>query len=263
MDVARGYASRGYPISLIIIDYFSWAPGPLGDETLPSECWPDPAGMVEELKAMGVEVMLSPYFHEVTEGSKYYATAAKEGYLALNAAKQPAKVAYSSGFLYDVYQEEARQYAWSAVAQGYLQPYNLHHWWLDCDEPCGDEQGISELLYRNGTWPASFVGAAFPHMVDRSVHRCIVHHAMIGLCGAAMYIVVHLKVRASVRVAQDGVGGNNQGQPVPQQRHAWPLCLGGLSALRGRGLVWGHELQFRELESTVPGRAEPCDVRDP
>ena len=24
MDVARGYISRGYPISLIIIDYFSW-----------------------------------------------------------------------------------------------------------------------------------------------------------------------------------------------------------------------------------------------
>ena len=64
LDVARGYASRGYPISLIVIDYFSWAPGPLGDETLPAQCWPDPAGMVRELKAMGVEVMLSPYVEE-------------------------------------------------------------------------------------------------------------------------------------------------------------------------------------------------------
>eukprot|EP01048_Picozoa_sp_COSAG05_P008500 COSAG05_NODE_649_length_8102_cov_157.470823_11_plen_66_part_00 len=39
MDVVRGHLDRGYPISLIIIDYFSWAPSPLGDETLPAECW--------------------------------------------------------------------------------------------------------------------------------------------------------------------------------------------------------------------------------
>lgn len=92
MDVARGYTQRGYPIALMIIDvsghrghrlwclciglprlrppsmrtlgalhssfplrpsqYFSWAPGPLGDETLPAECWPDPEGMVAELKQM-------------------------------------------------------------------------------------------------------------------------------------------------------------------------------------------------------------------
>lgn len=169
MDVARGYSSRGYPISLIIIDYFSWAPGPLGDERLPSQCWPDPAGMVAELKAMGVEVMLSPYFHEVTEDSKRYPLAAKKGYLALDpSTKQPAKVAYSSGYIYDLFQEEARQYAWSAVEQGYIQPYKLHHWWLDCDEPCGGD-GISELLYNNGSWPASFVGAAYPHMVDKMV----------------------------------------------------------------------------------------------
>jgi hypothetical protein len=33
---------------------------PLGDETLPAACWPDPKGMVDELKQMGVELMISP-----------------------------------------------------------------------------------------------------------------------------------------------------------------------------------------------------------
>ena len=79
MDIARGHAQRGYPISLLIIDYFSWAPGPLGDETLPAECWPDPAAMVSELKQMGVELMLSPYFHSVTGASKNYAQADELG----------------------------------------------------------------------------------------------------------------------------------------------------------------------------------------
>lgn len=26
-----------------------------------------------------------------------------------------------------------------------------------------------DLLYNNGTWPASFVGAAYPHMLDQMV----------------------------------------------------------------------------------------------
>lgn len=60
LDVVRGYIQRGYPISLIIIDYFNWNPDPLGDETLPAQCWPDPQGMVNELKQLGVELMISP-----------------------------------------------------------------------------------------------------------------------------------------------------------------------------------------------------------
>ena len=60
MDVADGYISRGYPISLIIIDYYNWAPSPLGDETLPKACWPDPKAMVDSLKEKGVELMISP-----------------------------------------------------------------------------------------------------------------------------------------------------------------------------------------------------------
>jgi alpha-D-xyloside xylohydrolase len=167
IDVARGYIDRGYPISLIIIDYFNWNPNPLGDETLPAACWPDPKGMVDELKQMGVELMISPYFHSLTEQSKYYAKALSEGFIVTNATGQPAKVAFADAYLYDLYNPAARAYAWEAVEAGYIAPYGLHHWWLDCDEPCGGD--MTSLAYNNGTWPASFVGAAYPHMVDQMV----------------------------------------------------------------------------------------------
>lgn len=72
---------------------------------------------------------------------------------------------YDKAFLYDVFNPAARAYAWDAVDAGYIKPYGLHHFWLDCDEPCGGD--MSNLLYRNGTWPASFVGAAYPHFVDK------------------------------------------------------------------------------------------------
>jgi hypothetical protein len=29
------------------------------------------------------------------------------------------------------------EYAWEKVAAGYVKPYGIRHWWLDCDEPCG------------------------------------------------------------------------------------------------------------------------------
>jgi alpha-D-xyloside xylohydrolase len=73
MDVVQGYVDREIPISLIIIDFFSWndptAPkdrqNTLGDETLPASCWPDPKQMVQRLKELGVELMVSPYSHSV------------------------------------------------------------------------------------------------------------------------------------------------------------------------------------------------------
>jgi alpha-D-xyloside xylohydrolase len=54
LTVAEAHASRGVPISVLVIDYFNWAgPGPerfgstpLGNDNLPEECWPSPAAMV-------------------------------------------------------------------------------------------------------------------------------------------------------------------------------------------------------------------------
>jgi alpha-D-xyloside xylohydrolase len=54
LAVAEAHLSHGLPISCLVIDYFNWAgPGPerfgstpLGNDNLPEQCWPDPAGMV-------------------------------------------------------------------------------------------------------------------------------------------------------------------------------------------------------------------------
>ena len=102
--------------------------------------------MVAELKELGVEVMISPYFHSVAEQSKYYKAAAQKGFLVLGPDGKPANVAFGDAFLYDLYQPEARAFAFSAVQQGYITPFDLHHWWLDCDEPCGVRQGGTHML---------------------------------------------------------------------------------------------------------------------
>ena len=48
LEVARGYVSRGLPISMIVIDWFHWKE--MGDWQLNPECWPEPQAMVDELR---------------------------------------------------------------------------------------------------------------------------------------------------------------------------------------------------------------------
>jgi hypothetical protein len=51
------------------LSFFSWVDpslpqgeqSTLGDEILPKTCWPDAKGMVDQLKKLGVELMISPY----------------------------------------------------------------------------------------------------------------------------------------------------------------------------------------------------------
>ena len=63
------------------------------------------------------------------------------------------------------------------MQKGYVDQYGLHHWWLDCDEPCGGTNNGSyatDWLYHNGAgaaWPAAFVGSAYPQMLDIAVYE--------------------------------------------------------------------------------------------
>jgi len=179
LDVVHGYLDRGVNLSLIVIDFYSWndpdggqASNTLGDETLPKTCWPDPKGMVDELKALGVELMVSPYSHSVAKTSTKYAAAETRGLLATDADGNAA-LGYAGGYVYDLFTQQARDYAWGNMQAGYVEQYGLHHWWLDCNEPCGGTNNGSfanNWLYNNGTWPAAFVGAAYPAMVDRMIY---------------------------------------------------------------------------------------------
>ena len=141
--------------------------------------------MVETLREQGVELMISPYFHMVTNISRNFADALARGLLVRNGTDPelgPARDQEFSGpkgllhdgdvdaFIYDVFTAESREYAWQKVAEGYVKPYGIKHWWLDCDEPCGLAKG-DILVYNNGHWPASFVGAAYPHMLARMVYE--------------------------------------------------------------------------------------------
>ena len=57
LEVAREYKRRNLPIDLIVIDFFHWPKQ--GEWKFDPVYWPDPDAMVRELKAMGIELMVS------------------------------------------------------------------------------------------------------------------------------------------------------------------------------------------------------------
>ena len=54
LDIAYGYASRDIPVSILVIDYFSW--DTIGNEVLDPKCWPDPKTMTKEVLDLGMKV---------------------------------------------------------------------------------------------------------------------------------------------------------------------------------------------------------------
>ena len=89
MDVARGYKQRKLPISMIVIDWFYWKN--MGDWALNEACWPDPQGMVDELRAMGIELMVTVWpfvgmpYPNGTATSVNWGEFSSAGYLVKNA----------------------------------------------------------------------------------------------------------------------------------------------------------------------------------
>jgi len=142
LDVARGFKSRGLPLSVVVIDYLSWPT--LGDDYLTPACWPNPEAMFSELRAMGVETVVSFYPYQ-NVGSKNYDTLVP----ALSAVDTTGATNAFNGCLggqtlYDAFNPTARSTTFDLWTAGYGR-YNVSWAWHDCDEPGRD-------MSRNGRW---------------------------------------------------------------------------------------------------------------
>eukprot|EP01079_Euglenida_sp_SAG-EU17-18_P001938 gene1938-2982_t len=137
LAVAHGYKSRGLPISMIVIDWFHWVN--MGDWGLNPACWPDPQGMVDELKSLGIELMVttwpfmgqnvSTHWQEYLD-NKYLATSTKDGY-----PDSFWRYATPTGnALVDATNDEARNATWKHWMEGYGK-YGIQNVWLDETEP--------------------------------------------------------------------------------------------------------------------------------
>ncbi len=139
LGVAREYKRRGLPLSCIVIDFFAWTRQ--GEWKFDPTDWPDPEGMVAELKELGVELMVS-IWPTVSAASENYKAMTEQGLLLTTERGIPAvipfpdKDPFGPGFFtyYDAFNPAAQAFHWDVVKRNYLDR-GIRHFWLDACEP--------------------------------------------------------------------------------------------------------------------------------
>jgi alpha-D-xyloside xylohydrolase len=164
-EVAREFARRGLPLSVIVADYFHWTH--LGDWKFDLSEWPDPAALTAELRDMGVKLVVS-IWPSVSPVSENFPVMRDEGLLIgteygpLAQATWPDKGVATpvDVAFYDATNPRARDFVWGKVRDNYLRPYGIDAWWLDACEPELRPGFPGNLRYHAG--PGLEVGNMYP-----------------------------------------------------------------------------------------------------
>ncbi len=132
LSVAREYKERGIQLSSIIIDYFHWTEQ--GEFQFDPKYWPDPKAMVDELRSMGIEPIVSvwPTVHQNTR----YFKELNEKELLVRTEKGSFDVFDFHGPVtyYDMTNPKAREFVWNLIKKNYFD-LGIKTFWLDVAEP--------------------------------------------------------------------------------------------------------------------------------
>lgn len=147
MEVAREYKKRNIPINAIVIDYFHWTEQ--GNWEFDPELWYDPKGMCDELKAMGIEPVVS-IWPTINPNSKNYKTMDDNNMLVRTENGQYGIFNFYGQQTYiDVTNPETRKYVWEQIKKTYYS-YGIKTFWLDQAEPEVFPQQFENLKFHIG-----------------------------------------------------------------------------------------------------------------
>ena len=132
MTVAREYKKREIPLDVIVCDFFHWPHQ--GDFRFDEEYFPDPAGMVKELKDMGTELMVSVWPTIQYDGENFEEMK-QSGFLIGDHKDIGAhKSCYFDAKYYDATNPDAGAFVWSKCKKNYYD-HGIRIFWLDEAEP--------------------------------------------------------------------------------------------------------------------------------
>ncbi|MBR6345750.1 MAG: family 31 glucosidase [Lachnospiraceae bacterium] len=132
LNVAREHKRRGLPMDAIVVDFFHWTMQ--GDFKFEPRDWPDPEGMVKELKNMGIETVVSVW-PTIDERSENYGPMAENGYLVDADRGCGYHMSWMGNTVfYDATNPGAQEYVWEKCKENYYDK-GIRVFWLDEAEP--------------------------------------------------------------------------------------------------------------------------------
>lgn len=162
VGVMQAYRDRKIPIDAIVQDWFYWPEDSWGCHCFDPARFPDPAAMVDAVKALNGRVMISvwPKFYPGTAHGK---ALRERGFLyerPLDAGQRDwVGQGYANTF-YDPYVPEARALYWKQM-QDTLLPLGFDAWWMDATEPDWHSNlSVAERAYQMTSPTTGVPGAA-------------------------------------------------------------------------------------------------------
>ncbi len=166
LSVAREYKRRGVPLSVIVVDFFHWTMQ--GEWKFDKKYWPDPQAMVDELREMGVQLMVS-IWPTVDHRSENFHEMEEKGYLIRTDRGQRISMTFQGNTVhFDATNPAAREYVWDIVRKNYFD-YGIRLFWLDEAEP---EYNYYDFdLYRYHLGPDVQIGNLYPMLYARGFYE--------------------------------------------------------------------------------------------
>jgi alpha-D-xyloside xylohydrolase len=135
LAVADGYRSRGYPLDVMVLDWFYWTR--MGQLDFNSAEFPDPAAMNRTLHEQGVHSIISVWPRFERE-SRYFDFLAAKGWLLKDRDGKPvdglAERSDRAGALIDSTNPQARAWFWDKIRDN-IASQGFDWFWLDETEP--------------------------------------------------------------------------------------------------------------------------------
>lgn len=163
LEVAKEYKKRNIPLDVLIIDFFHWPR--MGDFRFDSEFFPDPKGMAEELRAMGIEPMVSVWTPVDYRSENFEEMMDRNLLVHVEQGVDITMRFFDGETLYvDMTNPEARRYVWEKLKKNYVEN-GIHLFWLDEAEPGYTKYDYGN--YRHYLGSALQVGNIYPQMYTR------------------------------------------------------------------------------------------------
>jgi len=135
MGIAKGYRDRGYPLDVMVLDWFYWTR--MGQIDIDHTYFPDPQGMNKQLHDWGMHSIISVWPRFEREG-RYFNDLASKGWLLKdkdgNVVDGLAVRNDRAGALIDSTNPDARQWFWGKVRDNIISQ-GFDWLWLDETEP--------------------------------------------------------------------------------------------------------------------------------
>lgn len=135
LDVAAGYRQRGYPLDVMVVDWFYWTR--MGQLDINRSDFPDPAGMNKTLNEQGIRSIISVWPRFERE-SRYFDMLAAKGWFLKHEDGRPVDGlpirSDRAGALLDSTIPEAREWFWSKIRDN-IASQGFDWFWLDETEP--------------------------------------------------------------------------------------------------------------------------------